>query len=120
MITFGKQKKDHDHVDVFYSDAFVGFKPLDSDKICLERCPICKMENYASCVTSGFCYNCKFSINVEFALENIAKKHLFLETLKTRNSDSLDFKDQSVWGIRSALYDAYTAGMMHAANMCSK
>ena len=117
MITFGKEKQGYDHIDVFYSEAFVGFKPLDSGKICLQRCPLCKMENYASCVTSGFCYNCKFNINVEFALENIAKKHLFLETLKTRNSDSLDFKNQSVCGIRNALYDAYCAGMDHAANM---
>ena len=110
MISFGKEKQNCGHIDVFHSDAFVGFKPLDSEKICLQRCPLCKVENYASCVTSGVCYKCGFDINVEFALETIAKKHLFLETLKTRNSDSLDFKDQSVWGIRHALYDAYLAG----------
>lgn len=110
MITFGKEKQNHDHINVFYSEAYIGFKPLDSDKLCLQRCPICKLENYASCVTSGKCYNCGFDINVEFTMETIAKKHLFLETLRTRNSDSLDFKDQSVWGIRKALYDAYLAG----------
>jgi hypothetical protein len=32
-------------------------------------------------------------------IEKIAKKHLRLETLETRNSDSLDFKEQAVWDI---------------------
>jgi hypothetical protein len=110
MILFKKDQEGHKHVNVFYGEQFVGFKSLDSDKICLERCPVCKLENYASCVTSGKCYSCGFNINIEFELETIAKKHLFLDTLKTRNSDSLDFKDQSVWGIRNALYDAYVTG----------
>lgn len=42
--------------------------------------------------------------------EKIAKEFLHLETLETRNSDSLDFKEQSVWGIKSALEAAYEAG----------
>lgn len=40
----------------------------------------------------------------------IAKKHLNLETLDTRNSDELDFSDQSVWGIKTALQEAYQKG----------
>ena len=40
----------------------------------------------------------------------IAKEHLYLETLETRSSDSLDFSDQSVWGIRAALEAAFKAG----------
>ena len=36
----------------------------------------------------------------------IAKKHLNLETLDTRNNDELDFSDQSVWGIKAALQEA--------------
>lgn len=111
MITFGEKKERHDHVDIFYSEGFVGFKPLNSDKLCLERCPFCKTENYALCVTSGVCYKCGFNINVEFALENIAKKHLDLTTLSERKDGSLDFKEQAVWGIRHALYDAYIAGL---------
>ena len=43
-------------------------------------------------------------------LENIATKTLNLETLATRNSDSLDFHDMSVWQIKEALEQAYKAG----------
>ena len=43
-------------------------------------------------------------------LENIAKQHLFVETLETRHSDRLDFHDVSVWGIKAALEAAYLAG----------
>lgn len=43
-------------------------------------------------------------------LMEIAERHLFLETLETRNSDSLDFHDASVWAIRSALEAAFEAG----------
>lgn len=40
----------------------------------------------------------------------IAKEHLRLETLETRKRDSLDFQDQAVWCIKSALEAAYEAG----------
>jgi Family of unknown function (DUF6900) len=43
-------------------------------------------------------------------LEAIARRHLRLVTLETRNSDSLDFHDVSVWGVRAALAEAYKAG----------
>ena len=43
-------------------------------------------------------------------LEAIAKKHLAIETLSTRKSDSLDFYDVPVWGIKDALVAAYNAG----------
>ena len=43
-------------------------------------------------------------------LLEIAERHLFLETLETRNSDSLDFHDSAVWAIRSALDAAFEAG----------
>ncbi|WP_210879801.1 DUF6900 domain-containing protein [Roseovarius autotrophicus] len=43
-------------------------------------------------------------------LMKIAERHLFLETLKTRNSDSLDFHETAVWAIRSALEAAFEAG----------
>ena len=43
-------------------------------------------------------------------IEKIAKDVLGLKTLKTRNSDSLDFSDQSVWAIKEALEKAYDAG----------
>ncbi|MDE1901250.1 MAG: hypothetical protein KGI37_06385 [Alphaproteobacteria bacterium] len=44
--------------------------------------------------------------------EMIAKEHLNIETLKTRNSDSLDFHDCSVWGIKKALQAAYDLGRL--------
>ena len=43
-------------------------------------------------------------------LLEIAERHLFLETLETRNSDRLDFHEHAVWPIRSALEAAYEAG----------
>ena len=50
-----------------------------------------------------------------FAL--IAQKHLFIETLETRNSDRLDVHDVSVWGVRSALEAAFKAGVELGASM---
>ncbi len=40
----------------------------------------------------------------------IAQTILDLETLETRNSDSLDFKEQAVWNVKEALEQAYKAG----------
>lgn len=42
--------------------------------------------------------------------EKIAKKELSIQTLKNQNSDSLDFHDCAVWGIKAALEAAYEAG----------
>ena len=47
---------------------------------------------------------------IDELLAEIAKKHLNLETLETQNSDSLDFHDVAVWGIKDALQEAYEAG----------
>mgnify|MGYP001172812359 CR=1 FL=1 len=44
------------------------------------------------------------------SLAEIAASHLHLETLETRNSDSLDFHDMAVWSIKAALEAAYEAG----------
>lgn len=43
-------------------------------------------------------------------LDQIAKTILSLETLTTRNSDSLDFHELAVWQIKEALESAYKAG----------
>lgn len=43
-------------------------------------------------------------------LLKIAKEHLFLDTLETRNSDSLDFSDQAIWNIKAALEAAVSVG----------
>jgi hypothetical protein len=40
----------------------------------------------------------------------IARRRFFLETLETRNSDSLDFHDVAIWAIRDALTEAFEAG----------
>ena len=47
-------------------------------------------------------------------LERIARDILSLETLETRNSDSLDFSQQAVWTLRRALEAAYQAGVQAA------
>lgn len=42
-------------------------------------------------------------------LEAIARKH-GVETLKTRNSGSLDFYDMAVWTMKDMMTEAYKAG----------
>jgi len=49
-------------------------------------------------------------------LTDIAKKHLNIETLETRNSDSLDFHDMAVWCIKDTLQAAYEAGLLRQAH----
>ena len=46
---------------------------------------------------------------------NIAREHLNIPTLETRNSDSLDFHDVSVCGVKNALSHAYQAGVNASA-----
>lgn len=43
-------------------------------------------------------------------LEKIAADHFGTTTLETRNSDSLDFTEVSVWQLKKALRAAYDAG----------
>ena len=47
-------------------------------------------------------------------LEQIAAKFFYTETLETRNSDSLDFHEVSVWGIADALKAAYELGQQNS------
>ena len=49
-------------------------------------------------------------------LQQIALDHLFIATLETRSSDSLDFYDVSVWAIKAALQAAFVAGRNAAAS----
>lgn len=44
-------------------------------------------------------------------LARIAAKHLWIETLETRKSDSLDFHEVAVWCLKDALEAAYLAGV---------
>ncbi|RKG90393.1 hypothetical protein D7W82_03605 [Corallococcus sp. CA049B] len=48
-------------------------------------------------------------------LERIVREEMNIETLKTRNSDSLDIHEVAVWQLRDALEAAYQAGI-RAAN----
>lgn len=43
-------------------------------------------------------------------LADIARRHLGVPSLETRNSDSLDFYDLAVWNIQAALEAAFAAG----------
>jgi hypothetical protein len=49
--------------------------------------------------------------SLEVQLGKIAKQQLSITTLETRKSDSLDFYEVSVWGIKAALEKAYQAGL---------
>jgi hypothetical protein len=53
--------------------------------------------------------------SIDDLITEIAREHLGIETLETRNRDSLDFHDVSVWGVRRALLAAYEAGAGAAA-----
>ena len=48
-------------------------------------------------------------------LTEIANRHLNIPTLKERRSDSLDFHEVSVWGMKDALWYAYQAGVSATA-----
>ena len=50
----------------------------------------------------------------EALILDIAKRHFFVETLETRNSDGLDFHEVAVWALRVALHEAYAAGLAAA------
>ena len=53
-------------------------------------------------------------------LTRIAQEHLFIDTLETRNSDSMDFHDVSVWGVKEALLAAYQAGLVASQKAAQK
>jgi hypothetical protein len=53
-------------------------------------------------------------------IERIAKEHLGILCLETRQRDSLDFYDISVWGAKAALEAAYNAGRLHEINLQKK
>ena len=55
--------------------------------------------------------------STEQIIQKIAADHLSIDTLDTRNSDSLDFREVSVWSIKSALHAAFDAGRkIHGIN----
>ena len=53
-------------------------------------------------------------------LTRIAQEHLLIDTLETRNSDSLDFHDVGVWCVKSALMAAYQAGLAAGQSAAAK
>jgi hypothetical protein len=48
--------------------------------------------------------------NAQANIEKIARSLIGLETLKTRNSDSLDFHEIPVWELKRVLEEAYELG----------
>lgn len=52
----------------------------------------------------------------EVTVARIARDHLNLPTLETRNSDRQDFHELAVWDIKHALEVAYEAGRYQALN----
>jgi len=54
---------------------------------------------------------------IDTILTLIAQKHLGIETLETRNADSLDFHDTAVWCIKDALEAAFKAGAELGASL---
>jgi len=54
---------------------------------------------------------------IDSILAQIARRHLSIETLETRNADGLDFYDAAVWCVRDALEAAFKAGVELGASM---
>ncbi len=48
-------------------------------------------------------------------IAEIARRVLDIETLEERKSDSLDFHEVSVWGLKRALEQAFEAGQRDGA-----
>nr|WP_241023852.1 hypothetical protein [Burkholderia sp. Ac-20365] len=55
-------------------------------------------------------------VAAEQKIAEIAARVLGVNTLETRNSDSLDFHDTAVWAIKEALEAAYLAGVADGEN----
>lgn len=53
---------------------------------------------------------CDARVRLDQILEHIAQTKLQIETLREQKSDSLDFHEISVWGLKRALQAAYEAG----------
>ena len=52
----------------------------------------------------------------EQLIEDIAKRHLLVDTLQTRNDDShQDFYEVAIWCIKAALEEAFLAGKNESA-----
>ncbi len=60
--------------------------------------------------TTGKTYQRKAPLTKDQLFTQIAQQHLGIETLVTRKSDSLDFKDVAVWSVKDALEAAFEAG----------
>ena len=63
---------------------------------------------------------CNTTHPLDALLTRIAQEHLFIDTLETHNSDSLDFHDVSVWGVKEALLAAYQAGLVASQKAAQK
>lgn len=58
---------------------------------------------------------------IHLDLEEIARRHFpSVETLETRQSDSLDFHDVAVWCLQAALQEAYWLGLERGAELQEK
>ena len=53
-----------DHCDVFTVDgSYVGFVSLIGNRVKVQRCGLCRAENYAPAVISGVCCGCGWDAN---------------------------------------------------------
>ncbi len=53
----------------------------------------------------------KLPLPSDVLIEAIVKNNFYgIDSIKTRNSDCLDFHDVAIWCIRSAIEEAYQAG----------
>ena len=53
---------------------------------------------------------------MEDTIQEIVKKLLNIDTLETRNSDSLDFHEVSVWALKETLEECYLKGRESITN----
>lgn len=63
VITFDAVIPGRDHIVARVNGRRIGFRPIDSEKVCVERCDVCGRENYALAVMSGCCCWCGWDAN---------------------------------------------------------
>ncbi len=63
MLSVGPHKPGCDHVDLFFDGAWIGYRGNKGGALGLQKCPVCRVGNYALSVSTGTCYQCGWSVH---------------------------------------------------------
>lgn len=62
-LEYDEPRVGYDHQLARVDGKFIGFRGIGETRVCLQRCPVCKRENYCTSVISGVCCWCGFDAN---------------------------------------------------------